>query len=204
MQSRLPPITDVAEANSERPVRGIASGIGLMFGLLAAFTAYTVIPFGPSLAVTDMNIGIVFVLGAMLLAVLGIVGIEWTSNSHQWQHDSPIGVLRLGAHIASYEIAMGVSAISAILMTSMQGKGTLSMIGIVQAQQEEHIWFIFKFFPLGLVAFAIFYISALQLSSTISGAPLNGNDIQPEMTAGYRVGGENPRWSLLMLVEYTI
>ena len=55
----------------------------------------------------------------------------------------------------SYEIAMGMAVVSAVLMTSLKtGTGTLSMIGIVQAQEQQQTWFIFKFFPLGFASFA--------------------------------------------------
>jgi len=56
---------------------------------------------------------------------------------------------------------MGLAVVSAILMTSLnaEGTGTLSMIGIVQAQLAQGEWFIFKFFPLGLVAFFIFAVA---------------------------------------------
>jgi len=130
-----------------------------LIGLLASFTVYTVIPFGPSQAVSDMNIGILFMLGVSSLAVLGIVVAGWASNSHY----PLIGALRSSAQMVSYEVAMGLAVVSAVLMTSMNasGTGTLSMIGIVQAQQQQGIWFIFKFFPLGFIAFAIFAIAML-------------------------------------------
>ena len=80
----------------------------------------------------------------------------------------------------SYEVAMGMVVVSAILMTSLHGlgmfgvgvggtgTGTLSMIGIVQAQQEQHVWFVFKFFPLGFIAFAIFAIAMVAETNRAS------------------------------------
>src|SRR4029077_6375643 len=119
--------------------------------LLAVFSVYTVVSFGPAHAITDMNIGVLFMLGVSSLGVLGIVMAGWASNSHY----PLIGALRSSAQMVSYEVAMGLAVISAVLMTSLNpaGTGTLSMIGIVQAQYAQHIWFIFKFFPLGFIAF---------------------------------------------------
>ena len=89
-------------------------------------------PFGPTHAVTDMNIGILFMLGVSSLGVLGIVMAGWASNSHY----PLMGALRSSAQMVSYEVAMGLAVVSAVLMTSLNadGTGTLSMIGIVQAQ----------------------------------------------------------------------
>jgi NADH-quinone oxidoreductase subunit H len=168
-----------------------------LIGLLAAFTVYTVIPFGPSQAVSDMNIGILFMLGVASLGVLGIVVAGWASNSHY----PLIGALRSSAQMVSYEIAMGLAAVSAVLMTSLnaQGTGTLSMIGIVEAQQQQAIWFIFKFFPLGFLAFIIF---AIAMVAETNRAPFDMAEAESELTAGYHTEYSGLRWSLFMLAEY--
>ena len=168
-----------------------------LIGLLAAFTVYTVIPFGPSQAVSDMNIGILFMLGVSSLGVLGIVVAGWASNSHY----PLIGALRSSAQMVSYEVAMGLAVVSAILMTSLNatGTGTLSMIGIVQAQQQQGVWFIFKFFPLGLIAFGIF---AIAMIAETNRAPFDMAEAESELTAGYHTEYSGLRWSLFMLAEY--
>jgi len=168
-----------------------------LIGLLAAFTVYTVIPFGPSQAVSDMNIGILFMLGVSSLGVLGIVVAGWASNSNY----PLIGALRSSAQMVSYEVAMGLAVVSAILMTSLNstGTGTLSMIGIVQAQQQQGVWFIFKFFPLGFIAFAIF---AIAMVAETNRAPFDMAEAESELTAGYHTEYSGFRWSLFMLSEY--
>jgi len=165
--------------------------------LLAAFTVYTVIPFGPSQAVSDMNIGILFMLGVSSLGVLGIVVAGWASNSHY----PLIGALRSSAQMVSYEVAMGLAVVSAIVMTSLNtsGTGTLSMIGIVQAQQQQGVWFIFKFFPLGFIAFGIF---AIAMVAETNRAPFDMAEAESELTAGYHTEYSGLRWSLFMLAEY--
>src|SRR6202140_3545788 len=128
---------DIIPAEADQFVFWVAP----MIGLLAAFAVYTVIPFGPSQAVSDMNIGILFMLGVSSLGVLGIVG----------------------------------------------------------AQQEQGVWFILKFFPLGLIAFVIF---AIAMVAETNRAPFDMAEAESELTAGYHTEYSGLRWSLFMLAEY--
>jgi NADH-quinone oxidoreductase subunit H len=165
--------------------------------LLSVFSVYCVIPFGPTHAITDMNIGILFMLGVSSLGVLGIVMAGWASNSHY----PLIGALRSSAQMVSYEVAMGLAVVSAILMTSLNasGTGTLSMIGIVKEQYNQHVWFIFKFFPLGLISFFIF---AVAMVAETNRAPFDLPEAESELTAGFHTEYSGLRWSLFMLGEY--
>lgn len=194
---------DIIPDQADKPVFWIAP----VMIVVTAFTAYIVVPFGPTHAVTDMNIGILFMLGVSSLTVLGVVMAGWASNSHY----PLIGALRSSAQMVSYEIAMGLAVISAILMTSLNGvgmyglggagdgTGTLSMIGIVHAQQAQHVWFIFKFFPLGLIAFFIF---AVAMVAETNRAPFDLPEAESELTAGFHTEYSGLRWSLFMLGEY--
>jgi NADH-quinone oxidoreductase subunit H len=165
--------------------------------LCASFAVYIVVPFGPTHAITDVNIGILFMLGVSSLSVLGVVMAGWASNSHY----PLIGSLRSSAQMISYEVAMGMAVVSAILMTSLNksGTGTLSMIGIVEAQQQQHIWFLFKFFPLGFIAFVIF---AIAMVAETNRAPFDLPEAESELTAGFHTEYSGLRWSLFMLGEY--
>jgi len=165
--------------------------------LCASFTVYIVIPFGPTHAITDLNIGILFMLGVSSLSVLGVVMAGWASNSHY----PLIGSLRSSAQMISYEVAMGMAVVSAILMTSLNksGTGTLSMIGIVQAQAAQQTWFLFKFFPLGFIAFGIF---AIAMVAETNRAPFDLPEAESELTAGFHTEYSGLRWSLFMLGEY--
>ena len=165
--------------------------------LCASFAVYIVVPFGPTHAITDLNIGILFMLGVSSLSVLGVVMAGWASNSHY----PLIGSLRSSAQMISYEVAMGMAVVSAILMTSFNkaGTGTLSMIGIVQAQQDQQIWFLFKFFPLGFIAFVVF---AIAMVAETNRAPFDLPEAESELTAGFHTEYSGLRWSLFMLGEY--
>jgi NADH-quinone oxidoreductase subunit H len=165
--------------------------------LCASFAVYIVVPFGPTHAITDLNIGVLFMLGVSSLSVLGIVLAGWASNSHY----PLIGALRSSAQMVSYEVAMGLVVVSAIMMTSLNqsGVGTLSMIGIVQAQQSQQVWFVFKFFPLGFLALAIF---AVAMVAETNRAPFDLPEAESELTAGFHTEYSGLRWSLFMLGEY--
>ena len=171
--------------------------IAPVFVMMTAFTVFIVVPFGRSHAVTDMNIGILFMLGVSSLGVLGVIMGGWASNSHY----PLMGALRSGAQMVSYEVAMGLAIISAVLMTSLgtSATGTLSMIGIVQAQAEQHTWFIFKMFPLGLVAFVVF---AIAMVAETNRAPFDLPEAESELVAGFMTEYSGFRWSLFFLAEY--
>jgi NADH-quinone oxidoreductase subunit H len=166
--------------------------------VITAFTVFIVVPFGPTHAVTDMNIGVLFMLGVSSLSVLGIVMAGWGSNSHY----PLMGALRSSAQMVSYEIAMGLAVVSAVLMTSLNqtGTGTLSMIGIVQSQQAQQVWFAFKFFPLGLIAFFVF---AVAMVAETNRAPFDLPEAESELTAGFHTEYSGFRWSLFFLAEYS-
>jgi NADH-quinone oxidoreductase subunit H len=184
---------DIIPAEADKFVFWIAP----LIILCASFTVYIVIPFGPTHAITDLNIGILFMLGVSSLSVLGVVMAGWASNSHY----PLIGALRSSAQMISYEVAMGMAVVSAILMTSLNktGTGTLSMIGIVQAQQQQQTWFLFKFFPLGFIAFGIF---AIAMVAETNRAPFDLPEAESELTAGFHTEYSGLRWSLFMLGEY--
>ena len=185
---------DIIPAEADKVVFWVAPFIVV----LAAFTVFVVVPFGPTHAITDMNIGILFMLGVSSLSVLGIVTAGWASNSHY----PPIGALRSSAQMVSYEVAMGLAVVSVILMTSLNeaSTGTLSMIGIVQAQQAQQQWFVFKFFPLGLIGFFIF---AVAMVAETNRAPFDLPEAESELTAGFHTEYSGFRWSLFFLAEYS-
>lgn len=195
---------DIMPADADKLVFWMAP----MMVVITAFTTFIVVPFGPQHAVTDMNIGVLFMLGVSSLGVLGIVMAGWASNSHY----PLIGGLRSSAQMVSYEIAMGLAVVSAVLMTSWNGVGiyhtgaaaleggTLSMIGIVKAQEAQQTWFAFKLFPLGLLAMFVF---AVAMVAETNRAPFDLPEAESELTAGFHTEYSGFRWSLFFLAEYS-
>ena len=183
---------DIIPENADKVVFWLAPVVIVM----AAFTTFIVIPFGPTHAVTDMNIGLLFMIGVASMGTLAIIMAGWASNSHY----PLLGSLRSSAQMVSYEIAMGMAVVSAVLMTSLHtGTGTLSMIGIVEAQAQQQTWFVFKFFPLGLLAFFVF---AVAMVAETNRAPFDLPEAESELTAGFHTEYSGFRWSLFFLAEY--
>ena len=185
---------DIIPANADKLVFWSAPVVVTM----TAFTAFLVVPFGRTHAVTDMNIGVLFMLGISSLGVLGIIMAGWSSNSHY----PLMGSLRSSAQMVSYEVAMGLAIVCAVLMTSLNptGTGTLSMMGIVEAQNAQGTWFIFKYFPLGFLAFVVF---AIAMVAETNRAPFDLPEAESELVAGFHTEYSGFRWSLFFLAEYS-
>jgi NADH-quinone oxidoreductase subunit H len=153
----------------------------------AAFITFSVIPFGPDWAViTDVNIGLLFVLAVSSVGVLALILAGWSSNSKY----SLLGALRSSAQMVSYEVAMGLSLIGALMFAR-----TLSLSGIVAAQQGDSIWFL-VYQPLG---FLIFLVSGIAENNR---APFDLPEAESELVAGFHTEYSGFRWSLFFMAEY--
>jgi NADH-quinone oxidoreductase subunit H len=157
---------------------------------VTALTAFTVLPLGPGLHVADVNIGLLFILAMSSVGILGIILGGWASNSHY----SLLGSLRSAAQMVSYEVAMGFALVSGLMVA-----GTLSMQGIVQAQQDRHIWFAFENYGLMLVPLVVYSISAVAETNR---APFDLPEAESELVAGFHTEYSGFRWSLYFLAEY--
>ncbi len=155
--------------------------------IAAAFIVFAVIPFGPDWAViTDINIGLLFVLAVSSVGVLALILAGWSSNSKY----SLLGALRSSAQMISYEVAMGLSLIGALMFAR-----TLSLSGIVNAQGSDAIWYLF-YQPLG---FVIFLLSGIAENNR---APFDLPEAESELVAGFHTEYSGFRWSLFFMAEY--
>ena len=153
----------------------------------AAFITFSVIPFGPDWAViTDVNIGLLFVLAVSSVGVLALILAGWSSNSKY----SLLGALRSSAQMISYEVAMGLSLIGALMFAR-----TLSLSGIVSAQEGDSVWYI-VYQPLG---FLIFLVSGIAENNR---APFDLPEAESELVAGFHTEYSGFRWSLFFMAEY--
>jgi len=153
----------------------------------AAFIVFSVIPFGPDWAViTDLNIGVLFVLSVSSVGVLALILAGWSSNSKY----SLLGALRSSAQMVSYEVSMGLSLIGALMFAR-----TLSLSGIVAAQSADHIWYV-VYQPVG---FLIFLISGIAENNR---APFDLPEAESELVAGFHTEYSGFRWSLFFMAEY--
>jgi NADH-quinone oxidoreductase subunit H len=154
--------------------------------VFTALTAFAVLPFSERYFVTDLNIGIIFILAMTSIGVLGIMLGGWASNSHY----PLLGALRSTAQLVSYEVAMGFAVVSSVLVA-----GTLSMTEIVQHQVNSGIWGI-VYQPIG---FFIYLVAAMAETNR---APFDMPEAESELVAGFMTEYSGFRWSLYFLAEY--
>ena len=155
-----------------------------------ALTAFAVIPLSDKFFVADVNIGILFILAMSSVGVLGLILGGWSSNSKY----SLLGSLRSAAQMVSYEVPLGFS-----LVTGLMVAGTLSMQGIVRAQLEQGIWVAFANGGLMLVPAVLFMISAIAETNR---APFDLPEAESEIVAGFHTEYSGFRFALFFLAEY--
>ncbi|MCS5704248.1 MAG: NADH-quinone oxidoreductase subunit NuoH [Acidobacteriota bacterium] len=163
--------------------------------MVPALITFAVIPFGPEvelfgrsvpLYITDINVGLLYIVSVASLGVYGIILAGWASNSKY----PLLSSLRASAQLISYEVAVTMTLVSMILMA-----GTLSMVGIVESQREAGLWFAF----VQPVAFVIFFIGALAETNR---APFDMPEAEQELTGGFHTEYSGMRFALFFLAEY--
>ena len=160
------------------------------FVLLGFALTLVVTPFGQSLIVADLNVGIMYITSITALVVVGVLLSGWASNS-KW---ALFGGMRSAAQVISYEIPAGIAIFVPVLMA-----GTLSMQGIAAAQGGlPWEWFIFRN-PAAFIAFFILFTAQLAESNR---TPFDLPEAESELVAGYLSEFSGFRFALLMLAEY--
>src|SRR5947209_16975652 len=167
-----------------------------VISVIVALCAFAVVPIGNSWIdgkpgpwdpiIGDINVGLLWILSISSLAVYGIVLGGWASGNRY----SLLGSLRSAAQMVSYETSLGL-ALSGTLMWA----GTLSLVGIVDAQLNQGIWFVFAQ-PLG---FVLYFIAAI---AEVNRAPFDLPEAEQELTAGYLTEYSGLRWSRYQMAEY--
>jgi NADH-quinone oxidoreductase subunit H len=164
--------------------------------LIPALMTFAVIPFGSTitlfdreiiLQVADVNIGILYILALTSIGVYGIVLAGWASNSKY----TLIGGLRSSAQLISYELALGLSVVSIILMS-----GSLRLNDIVADQQGYLLsWYVFKQ-PL---AFLIFLIATYAETNRL---PFDLAEAEQELVGGYHTEYSSMKFAMFFMSEY--
>lgn len=162
--------------------------------MIPAIVIVAVIPIGPDvelfgrtirLGISDLNVGLLYILAIASVAVYGIVLAGWSSANKY----ALLGGLRASAQMISYEIALGLSIIGPIMLA-----GTLSLQGIVQAQQSSTWYVLWQ--PLGAMIFLIAGLAELNR------APFDMPEAEQELTAGYFTEYSGMKFSLFFMGEY--
>ena len=164
-----------------------------VIAVIPAFMAFAVIPFGPEVSIlghrtplqlTDLHVGVLYILAVTSIGVYGIVLAGWSSGSTY----PLLGGLRSTAQVISYEIAMALSFVGVFLFA-----GTMSTSGIVDAQSQ--VWFVFLLLP----SFAIYVISMVGETNR---APFDLPEAEGELVGGFHTEYSSLRFAMFMLAEY--
>jgi NADH-quinone oxidoreductase subunit H len=184
---------DVTPAGAEKVVHFLSP----VLAVIPALTALALVPFGPELRltrrlstplyVTDVNVGLLFLLALTSIGVYGIILGGWSSNNKY----SLLGGLRSAAQLVSYEVPMGLALVSVLLMTR-----SLSLVEIVERQQRIHLWFIFP----GLVAFFIYFVAGVAETNR---NPFDLPEAESELVSGFNTEYSGVKFAFFFLGEYT-
>ena len=177
---------DIVPAAADRVLFKMAP----MIVFIASFASFVVIPFGASSIVSDLNIGILYIVAVTSLSVVGVIMAEWASNNKYTLY----GGMRGAAQIVSYEIPAALA-----IMTIVVQVGSLSMQDIANAQKGgiQH-WFIFRN-PFNFIAFFVYFICSL---AEVNRTPFDIPECESELVAGYHTEYTGFRFALFFLAEY--
>ena len=156
--------------------------------IIASFMAIAAIPFSKGLHAIDFDIGILYVIAVSSLGVVGVLLAGWSSNNKY----SLIGAMRSGAQIISYELSVGMSLLTIIILA-----GTMQFSEIVQGQ--EYGWFIFKGHIPAFIAFIIFLIAS---TAETNRGPFDLAEAESELTAGFHTEYSGIKFAFFFLAEY--
>lgn len=177
---------DLIPAAADQKLFPLAPYVVFM-GFLCTFV---VIPFGGSLIVADLNIGILYILAVTSLVVVGILMAGWASNN-KW---SLLGGMRSAAQIVSYEIPAGLSILTVVFLS-----GTMSMQGIIKAQGwGPWDWFLFHN-PFTFGAFFLYFTAALAEGNR---TPFDIPEAESELVAGYVTEYSGMRFLFFFFAEW--
>ncbi len=137
-----------------------------------------------NLYLTNINVGVLYILSVASISVYGIVLAGWSSNNKY----AMLGGLRSSAQMISYELALGLAFIGPIMLAS-----SMSMLDIAEAQRK--IWFV-VYQPLG---FLIFLVASL---AEVNRAPFDMPEAEQELTAGYHTEYSGMKFALFFMAEY--
>jgi len=182
---------DITPVRADRWVFTLAP----IVAMVPALIAFAVIPFGREatlfgyrvpLYVADVNVGLLYLVSITSIGVYGIILAGYASNSKF----PLLAGLRASAQLISYEIAITMMLVSIVVLS-----GTLSMVGIIEAQYHARVWYVF----VQPVAFVILFIGGLAETNR---APFDLPEAEQELTGGFHTEYSGMRFALFFLAEY--
>ena len=196
----LQPIADALKLLTKEILVPAAANKGLFFigpilTIMPAMAAWVVVPFGPEVALSNINAGLLFVMAITSMEVYGVVIAGWASNSKY----AFLGALRASAQMVSYEISMGFCLVIVLMVT-----GSMNMTEIVLAQGRGY----FTESGLGLLSwnwlpllpiFVVYIISGLAETNR---HPFDVVEGEAEIVAGHMVEYSGMSYAMFYLAEY--
>jgi NADH-quinone oxidoreductase subunit H len=164
-----------------------------MITVFPALVILAVIPWGTAITIfsrtiplylTDISVGVLYLVAIASISVYGIVLAGWSSNNKY----AMMGGIRSTAQMISYELALGLALIGPIMIA-----GTMSLMGIVEAQ--DPVWFI-VYQPIGAI---VFFIASV---AEVNRAPFDMPEAEQELTAGYHAEYSGMKFALFFMAEY--
>jgi len=196
----LTPIADAVKLIFKEIIRPTAAHKSLFFlgpvmTIMPALAAWAVIPFGPDVALANINAGLLFIMAITSMEVYGVIIAGWASNSKY----AFLGALRASAQMVSYEIAMGFCLVVVLMVSAsmnlseivaVQGRGTFADMGLG--------FLSWNWLPL-LPIFVIFFISGLAETNR---HPFDVVEGESEIVAGHMIEYSGMSFAMFFLAEY--
>ena len=196
----LQPIADALKLLTKEILVPAAANKGLFFigpilTIMPALAAWAVVPFGPDVALANVNAGLLFVMAITSMEVYGVVIAGWASNSKY----AFLGALRASAQMVSYEIAMGFCLVVVLMVT-----GSMNMTDIVTGQTKGVFaarglnFLSWNWLPL-LPIFVVYIISGMAETNR---HPFDVVEGEAEIVAGHMVEYSGMSYAMFYLAEY--
>ena len=170
--------------NSDRILYNLAPFLVVMSSLIT----FSCLPFARGLQVLDFNIGIFFIMAASSFGILGILLAGWSSNNKF----SMIGAMRSGGQMISYELSMGLSILTLVVLS-----GTMQISELTEIQTKG--WFIFRGHIPAVIAFIIYIIAG---NAETNRAPFDLPEAESELTAGFHTEYSGMGFGLFYVAEF--
>ena len=159
-----------------------------VLAFVPAMLVWAAVPFGPDVAIANMNAGLLYVLAVAGLGVYGIIVAGWASNSKY----AFLGAMRAAAQLVAYEIAMGFALVGVLMVAQSLN---LSKIVAAQAGSGFWSWYWLPLFPF----FLVYFISGVAETNR---APFDVAEGESEIVAGFHVEYSGMGFALFFLAEY--
>jgi len=169
--------------------------LGPIMTIMPALAAWVVIPFGPDVALANINAGLLFMMAITSLEVYGVIIAGWASNSKY----AFLGALRASAQMVSYEIAMGFALVVVLMVT-----GSLNLTDVVMSQGRGQFagmglnFLSWNWLPL-LPIFVVYFISGLAETNR---HPFDVVEGESEIVAGHMIEYSGMSFAMFFLAEY--